>query len=86
MSTVIILAAAAAAIFAALKLFRSPLKLAMKLAINTLLGFAALWLFDFLFSFTGFRLGLNWVNAAVLGVLGAPGFALVVVLNWLCTV
>ena len=36
-------------------------------------GFIGLWLFNILMSFTGVSLGLNALNAIVLGYLGLPG-------------
>ena len=62
-------------------LFSTPLKLALKVLLNTLLGFAALFLLNLTSGFTGFALGLNLFNAVVVGVLGVPGLALLVLLE-----
>lgn len=64
------------------RIFRSPLKLAGKLLLNTLLGFLALWLVAATSAHTGIALGMNLANALVVGVLGPPGFVLLLLLQW----
>ena len=63
------------------RLFSAPLKLALKVLVNTLLGFAALFLLNLASGLTGFSLGLNLFNALVVGVLGVPGLVLLVLLK-----
>lgn len=65
-----------------LRLFKTPLKLLLRLAINTALGFAAVWLLNLTTAATGLSLGLNWFNALTVGVLGLPGFFLLVLTRW----
>ena len=75
-------AVALAVLFGGMVLLRSsPLKLVLRLAANTALGFAALWLLGRL----GLPLGLNWFNACTVGVLGLPGLGLLVALEWVLT-
>ena len=64
------------------RIFRSPLKLAGKLLLNTLLGYLALWLVAATSAHTGIALGMNLANALVVGVLGLPGFVLLLLLQW----
>ena len=59
-----------------LRLFAAPLKLALKVVFNSALGFGALWLLNLTTTVTGLSLGLNIFNAAVIGILGVPGFGL----------
>ena len=59
-----------------LRLFAAPLKLALKVAFNSALGFGSLWLLNLTTSVTGLSLGLSWFNAIVIGILGVPGFGL----------
>lgn len=66
-----------------LRVFARPLHLALKLILNTALGFLALFLFRLLQPIVGFSLGFNLFNAAVVGVLGFPGFLLLLALQWL---
>ena len=65
-----------------LRLFSTPLKLVLKLLVNTALGFAALWAVNATAAFTGIALGLNLWNALVVGVLGLPGFVLLLLVQW----
>ncbi len=64
-----------------LRLFSAPLRLALKVLFNTLLGFAALLALNLTSALTGFSLGLNLFNALVIGILGVPGLVLLVLLK-----
>ena len=64
-----------------IRLFAAPLKLALKVLVNTLLGFAALFLVNLASGWTGFALGLNLFNALTVGVLGVPGLVLLALLK-----
>lgn len=64
------------------KLLKTPLKFAFKFLIHAGLGFAALWLINFFGSPLGIYLGMNWLNAAIIGILGVPGAILLVVLSF----
>ena len=64
-----------------IRLFAAPLKLALKLILNTLLGFLALFLLGLTAPLSGFALGLNLFNALVIGILGVPGLVLLVLLQ-----
>lgn len=68
-----------------LRLFAAPLKLALKVAFNSVLGFGALWLLNLTTSVTGLSLGLSWFNAIVIGILGVPGFGLLLLVQWVLT-
>ena len=72
-------------LLALIRIFRSPLKLAGKLLLNTLLGFLALWLVAATSAHTGIALGMNLANALVVGVLGLPGFGLLLLVQWVLT-
>ena len=64
-----------------IRLFAAPLKLALKVLLNTLLGFGALFLLNLLRGVTGLYLGLNLFNALTIGILGLPGLILLVLLK-----
>ena len=74
-----ILAAILAAFFliALIRVFQTPLRLALKL-----LGFLALWVVNLTAGVTGITLGLNLLNALVIGILGLPGFVLLLLTQW----
>lgn len=79
-----LLAALLAAFFliALVRIFQRPLKLALKLLGNTLLGFLALWCVNMTAAYTGIALGVNFLNALVIGILGLPGFVLLLLTQW----
>ena len=54
-----------------LRIFRTPLRLALKLLMNTALGFLALWAVNATAAVTGVALGLNLLNALTVGAVGA---------------
>ena len=68
-------------LIALLRVFSAPLKLALKLLANTFLGFLALWAVTA--GVTGIALGLNLWNALVIGILGLPGFVLLLLTQWI---
>ena len=69
-------------LIALIRVFRTPLRVALKLLGNTLLGFLALWAVNLTAGFTGIALGLNLLNALVIGILGLPGFVLLLLPQW----
>ena len=64
-------------------IFTKPIRFILKLLINTLIGFVVLILINKFGSYIGVTLGVNWINAAVVGILGVPGVALLLILRWL---
>ena len=66
---------------AVLRLLASPLRLVLRVALHTALGFGALWLLGRI----GIPLGLNVFNALTVGILGLPGLGLLVALQWVLT-
>lgn len=66
----------------ALCLLRRPLGTLMRLTARAGAGLAFLSLFAPLGNFLGLGLGVNLFNALVLGLLGAPGFGLLMLLKW----
>ena len=67
---------------AALFLLRRPAARLLRLALRSSVGLAALALFSQVGKLIGISLGVNLVNALVLGPLGAPGFGLLLMLQW----
>lgn len=55
----------------------------IKLVLRTAAGAGVLALLSQTGGALGVQLGVNLCNALVLGVLGAPGFGLLLMLNWL---
>ena len=69
-------------LLALLRIFRTPLKLAVQLLSNTALGFLALWAANLAAPVTGLALGLNLWNALTIAVLGLPGLLLLLLIQW----
>ena len=59
-----------------------PLKLALRVALNSALGLGVLWLLNSTAPVTGLTLGVNWFNALTVGVLGLPGLGLLLLVKW----
>ena len=57
----------------------------LRAAVNALLGLAALFLVNASAGYTGVSLGFNLFNGLVAGVLGIPGVALLVLVQWALT-
>ena len=66
-----------------LKLLRKPMKWAFKLLLHALFGFVFLFLFNFFGAWVDLSLELNWVNAAVTGVLGVPGVVILLLVKYI---
>ena len=64
------------------RILSAPLRLAIKLLLNTVSGFIALWLVNLLSGVTGVYLGMNVANALIVGVFGLPGLVLLILLKW----
>ncbi len=68
---------------AALLFLRRGILWLLKLALRSGVGLALLSVLSPLCSSIGVHLGVNWFNALILGLLGAPGFGLLLLLQWL---
>ena len=71
-------------LIAIVRVFIAPIRVILKLCFNTLLGFAGLICLDLFGAYIGITLGVNLINAVVVGILGLPGLALLLLLRWLC--
>ena len=59
------------------------MRAAGRVTLQTGVGLGALALFSGIGESIGVHLGVNLVNGLLLGVLGVPGFGLLLMLNWL---
>lgn len=80
---VLVIAVAVGLISLVFRLLRAPIRLIFKLLIHIGAGFVGLFIVNLLGSLVGFSLGVNWINALVVGVLGVPGVVLLVLLTLL---
>lgn len=83
MEVIIILGIIAFLIFLSFFIFGKSISLIFKLALNTVIGVAALILINMVGINFGITIGVNLVNGLVVGVLGVPGVALLLLLQWL---
>ena len=65
----------------AFRLFLKPLKLMLRLGINSIAGLAVLVCFNFLQTWTGVTVGINLFTVLLTGFLGLPGAALLPLLG-----
>ncbi len=80
LTDILIIVAAVFLLWLVIRLFRKPIRWILKLLLNTAIGFAALFALNFFGSAVGITLGLNWINALVIGVAGFPGLVLLLLL------
>ena len=65
----------------AVKLFSAQIKFLIRLLINSLIGVAFLLIFNFLGAYTGVIIGVNIFTALITGLLGIPGFVMLLILK-----
>ncbi len=63
------------------RLFVWPMKVVLKLALNSLIGGAAILLVNVLGAQWGLFIPLNVLNALIVGILGLPGAVLLLILQ-----
>ncbi len=71
------------AMFVLLNVLFRPVRAIFALILNTILGWAGLYIFNFLISPLGLAIGINLVSATTVGVLGIPGLILLIVLKFI---
>ena len=69
-------------VITALLILRRPLKRLVRLGLRSAGALAALAVLSPVGQLAGVTLGVNWINALVLGALGVPGFGLLLMLQW----
>ncbi len=80
---ILMISAALGMLWLLFKLLKRPIKWALKLLLNALIGFVGLLILNFLGSFIGISLGVNWFNAIITGVLGVPGVILLLLIKYI---
>lgn len=70
-------------ILTGLFLLRRPLGRLIHLFVRSLGALVALFLISPAVKLLGVTLGVNWLNAFVLGLLGVPGLGLLLMLQWI---
>ena len=83
MEILLVLAILVLAAFLFIKLVLKTAKGIFRFILNTVLGFVLLWLVNFFGDPIGINIAMNFINVAVVGFLGLPGLAILVLLHWL---
>ncbi len=78
-----LLAAVSVLLWLFVKILKRPIQWVLKLLLNTLIGFVALFIINWLGAYVGLSLGVNWLNAAVVGVFGIPGVVLLLLIKYI---
>lgn len=63
------------------KIFIVPIKVIMKLILNTILGAILLYIINIIGASFNFHIGINLVTTLVTGILGIPGVILLILLQ-----
>lgn len=66
-----------------LGLFKTPIKAIFKWIINSWLGFIALLGFNFLGSYVGISIAVNFLNTFIIGILGPFGVLFILILSYI---
>lgn len=69
------------AALAVLVVLRRPLGALLRLLLRALLGLGGIWLFNLAGGLIGVQVGLNLFTALTVGLLGLPGFGLLLLLQ-----
>lgn len=80
-NTIIIYVACICFLFIFGRLFLVPIKSILKLVINSVLGGFLIYLINLIGGIFSFHIGLNYITAILVGILGIPGAILLVVLK-----
>lgn len=65
---------------AALFLLRDPLRVLAGIAFRSVVGLGGIWLFNYAGTLIGVQVGINVLTGLTVGILGLPGFALLLLL------
>ncbi|MCI9016473.1 MAG: hypothetical protein HFJ53_04860 [Clostridia bacterium] len=64
------------------KIFILPIKSIIKLVINSLLGGVIIYIINMIGLMFNFHIGLNYITAIFIGILGIPGAILLIILRF----
>ena len=63
------------------KIFIVPIKIIVRLILNSIAGGILIYIINFIGSAFGFHIGLNVITSIFVGILGIPGAILLIILN-----
>ncbi len=68
------------------KILLFPMKKIFKFILNTFLGALTIFIINTIGTSFGFHIGLNFINAIIVGILGVPGAVLLIILKIFCNI
>lgn len=68
-------------LYVACLFFIKPMKVIFRILLNCIFGAVMLWCINFVGGFFGIQMGINPFTAAVAGIMGIPGLALLYVIK-----
>ena len=63
-------------------MFLVPIKILLRLVINSIAGAVSILLINWIGGYWGVHISLNILSAVIVGILGVPGAILLAVYNW----
>ena len=63
------------------KIFIVPIKIILKLVINSVLGGITIFIINLVGSFFNFHIGLNLITSIFVGILGIPGAVVIIIIK-----
>lgn len=83
LTSILVMIGCVFAIFVIGKIFLFPIKLLLKLVLNTVIGGAIIYIINLIGANFGFHIGLNIITSLVVGILGIPGAILLIILQFI---
>lgn len=80
-NTLIIYIACICFLFLFGRIFILPIKSVLKLVLNSILGGLIIYLINIIGGLFAFHIGLNYITAILVGILGVPGAILLIILK-----
>lgn len=80
-NTILALLFLAAIVFAIVRILLGPLKILFKLVYSCIVSAIGIFLFNFIGGIVGIHVGLNLITVLIVGLLGLPGLALILILQ-----
>ena len=83
LNTVLLLALAVIVVIVLIRVISAPIKLIFKLLINTVIGFAVLYLVNLIGQNFGITIEMNVLHAVIVGIFGIPGVIVLILLQFI---
>ncbi|MBO6093293.1 MAG: pro-sigmaK processing inhibitor BofA family protein [Oscillospiraceae bacterium] len=83
LNTIMLLALAVIVVIVLVRVISAPIRLIFKLLINTIIGFAILFLVNLIGQNFGITIEMNVLHAVIVGIFGIPGVIVLILLQLL---